>query len=102
MARLEAAGRAVLVTAALLIERRVHGPENEAAADARALELCLAAGYNGSHCIQLFDILESDALDRGDLDGVFGLEDSLDPAVREGHVPCAHIISLGTLRVLAG
>jgi hypothetical protein len=79
------AGRIALVMAALLIERRVHGPENEAAADARALELCVAAGYNGRRCIQLFDILEADALDRGDLDGVFGLEDALDPDAREKH-----------------
>jgi hypothetical protein len=79
------AGRVALVVAALLIERRVHGPENEAAADARALELCIAAGYDGRRCIQLFDILEADALDRGDLDGVFGLEDAIDPAAREGH-----------------
>jgi predicted Zn-dependent protease len=79
------AGRVALMVAALLIERRVHGPENEAAADARALELCIAAGYDGRRCIQLFDVLEADALDRGDLDGVFGLEDAIDPATREGH-----------------
>jgi predicted Zn-dependent protease len=79
------AGRIALVTAALLIERRVHGPENEADADARALELCVAAGYDGSRCIQLLDILEADSLDRGDLDIVYGLEDASDPDVRERH-----------------
>jgi predicted Zn-dependent protease len=72
-------GRAVLIVALSMIERRVHGPEHEAAADARALEMCLAAGYDGSHCLQLFDVMESDALDKGDLDGVFGLEDAIDP-----------------------
>jgi predicted Zn-dependent protease len=79
------AGRVALVVAALLIERRVHGPEKEADADARALEMCIAAGYDGERCIHLFDILEADALDRGDLDGVFGLEDALDPSAREAH-----------------
>jgi hypothetical protein len=44
------------------------------------LEMCVAAGYDGEHCLQLFDVLESDALDKGDLDGVYGLEDALDPA----------------------
>jgi predicted Zn-dependent protease len=73
-------GRAALMTAIFFIERRVHGPEHELAADARALEMCTAAGYNGEHCLQLFDVLESDALDKGDLDGVYGLEDALDPA----------------------
>jgi predicted Zn-dependent protease len=78
-------GRAALVIALSLIERRVHGPEHEAAADARALEMCLAAAYNGDHCLQLFDVLESDAIDRGDLDGVYGLEDAIDPASYAGH-----------------
>jgi predicted Zn-dependent protease len=55
------AGRVALVVAALLIERRVHGPEKEADADARALEMCIAAGYDGERCIHLFDILEADA-----------------------------------------
>jgi predicted Zn-dependent protease len=79
------AGRVALVMTALLIERRVHGPEKEAQADARALEMCVAAGYSGERCIHVFDIFEADALDRGDLDGVFGLEDALDPTVREHH-----------------
>jgi predicted Zn-dependent protease len=77
-------GRALLLVSLSLIERRVHGPEHEAAADARALEMCLAAGYNGDRCLQLFDVMESDALDKGDLDGVFGLEDAIDPA-SHGH-----------------
>jgi predicted Zn-dependent protease len=75
-----ATGRAALLVALALIERHVHGPEHEAAADARGLEMCVAAGYNGHHCLQLLDVLESDALDKGDLDGVFGLEDAIDPA----------------------
>lgn len=78
-------GRAVLIVVLSMIERRVHGPENEAAADALALEMCLTAGYNGDHCLQLFDVMESDALDKGDLDGVFGLEDAIDPTHHEHH-----------------
>jgi predicted Zn-dependent protease len=79
------ASQAALIVVGLFIDRRVHGPENEAAADRRALEMCLASGYDGHHCIQVFDILESVALDRGDLDTVFGLEDALDPEVRDHH-----------------
>jgi predicted Zn-dependent protease len=77
--------RAALIVVGLIIERRVHGPEKEAAADHRALEMCLASGYDGHRCLQVFDILESVALDRGDLDAVFGLEDALDPEAREHH-----------------
>jgi predicted Zn-dependent protease len=73
-------GRLALMAAVVFIERRVHGPEKELAADARALEMCVAAEYNGEHCLQLFDVLESDALDKGDIDAVYGLEDALDPA----------------------
>lgn len=72
------------MVAVMFIERRVHGPEKEMAADARALEMCVAAEYNSEHCLQLFDVLESDALDKGDVDAVYGLEDALDPASHGG------------------
>lgn len=77
-------GRLALTLALLLIERRVHGPEKEADADRFALELCRSAGYDLERCIHAFDILEADALDQGDLDGVFGLEDALDTSVNGG------------------
>jgi len=61
------------------LEHRAYGPEREAEADVYAVELCLDAGYDGGRCLQMFDILESMSLDRGDYDGVFGPESLLDP-----------------------
>jgi hypothetical protein len=52
--------------------KRCYGPEREADADRHALRLCLAAGYDPGACLKLFDVLEADALDHGDADGVFG------------------------------
>ena len=53
-------------------ERLVYSPEQERAADAYALDLCLAAGYAPAPCLELFALLESESLDSGDIDGVFG------------------------------
>ena len=61
------------------LEHRLIGPEREAEADLYAVELCLDAGYNGELCLQVFDVLEHAALDRGALDAVFGPEALLDP-----------------------
>jgi predicted Zn-dependent protease len=73
--RLPAAGNAVLLARAA--ERFLIGPEAEAAADARALDLSLAAGYDGKRCLKVFDILEAYAIDHRDLDIVFGTDHSL-------------------------
>ena len=56
------------------IERAMYGPENESAADHRALDLCLLAGYDGRKCLRVFDILAQHALDLGDREGTFGLD----------------------------
>jgi hypothetical protein len=56
------------------IERAMYGPEHESAADHRALDLCLHAGYDGQKCLALFGILEQRALDLGDIEGTFGLD----------------------------
>ena len=56
------------------IDRALYGPEHESAADHRALDLCLAAGFDGKKCIHAFEILEQHALDLGDTDGTFGLD----------------------------
>jgi len=61
------------------VEHRLFGPEREAEADLYALELCLDAEYNGELCLQLFDVLENAALDRGAIDSVYGPESLLDP-----------------------
>lgn len=49
--------------------KRSYGPEREVAADRCALELCRSAGYDPALCLKLFDVLEADALDHGDVDG---------------------------------
>lgn len=53
------------------IERRLHGPEMETAADQYALALCLNAGFDGRKCLEFFDVAQKYALDMKDLDGVF-------------------------------
>jgi hypothetical protein len=62
------------------IERRLYSQEHEFAADERALELCLRAGYSGPDCLKLFDILKAYALDYGDEEAVYGVDDELDLA----------------------
>lgn len=57
----------------------VYGPTRESQADQYAVELCLDAGYDGARCLHAFDILENESLNRGDVDGVFGPENLLDP-----------------------
>ncbi len=57
---------------------RIHGPEKECEADRFGLELCLAAGYDGWRCLELFDVLEKYALDRRDRAMAYGPDDSDD------------------------
>jgi predicted Zn-dependent protease len=61
------------------LSHRLYGPERESQADQYAIELCLDAGFDGPRCLQAFDILEHEVLNRGDIDGVFGPENLLDP-----------------------
>jgi len=73
-------GPSILVAAAFRIaERRLYGPQRELDADARGLELCLAAGYDGRLGLRLFDILSDDGEDHGDLAGAYGPEEEIDP-----------------------
>jgi Zn-dependent protease with chaperone function len=58
---------------------RLYGPEREADADRYAVALCVDAGYSGERCLQAFQILENEMLDRGGYDAVFGPEALLDP-----------------------
>jgi hypothetical protein len=60
------------------IERRLYGPEKECDADRRALDMCLAAGYDATRCMHLFAILEPHALDVGDTHIAFGLDPESD------------------------
>ena len=54
------------------LQHFTFGIERERAADAYALDLCLAAGYDGNECLLLFDLLERHSLDMRDIDGVYG------------------------------
>ena len=65
------------------IERRLYGPERECDADRYGLNLCLAAGYDGRRCLELFDILEKRALDMGDYDMVYGPDENSDDELDE-------------------
>jgi hypothetical protein len=60
------------------LQHHVYSPDWETAADLRALELCLAAGYNGKKCLGLFDVLETWYLYYRDFDGVYGLDPESD------------------------
>lgn len=60
------------------IERRIYGPETECDADRHGLDLCLAANYDGAKCIEIFDILEQQALDIGDVDMAYGPDEESD------------------------
>jgi predicted Zn-dependent protease len=56
------------------LQHHVYSPEWETAADLKALELCLAAGYDGKKCLRLFDVIEKWFLYHRDFDGVYGLD----------------------------
>jgi Zn-dependent protease with chaperone function len=64
---------------ARLFEHHTYGPERELAADEYAIRLALKAGFDGDLAAQALSILEQLALDHGDIDGVFGPENLLDP-----------------------
>ena len=58
------------------LETVFYGPEKESAADKYAVDLCMEAGYDIEKCLSFFDVLEKFALDIGDLDIVFGPDES--------------------------
>jgi len=64
-------------------ERRLYGPERESDADRLGMDLCLAAGYAGPQCLELFDIPEKRALDMGDYDMVYGPNEHSDDELDE-------------------
>jgi Zn-dependent protease with chaperone function len=65
-------GNLFIISLPRLLELGFRSAEREAAADSYALDLCLAAGYDGHRCLELLDILEAEALNYRDLDSVFG------------------------------
>ena len=62
-----------------LFEHHTYGPDREKAADDYAVDLAIGAGFDGALAAQALAILENLALDRGDITGVFGPENLLDP-----------------------
>jgi len=68
-------GNVLLFTLLRGIERLAFGADQEEAADRYGLDLCLAAGYDGATCLELFDALEMHLLDHRDIEGVFGPEE---------------------------
>jgi hypothetical protein len=69
------------------LQHHVYSPDWETAADLRALELCLAAGYDGRKCLRLFDVLEKWFLYYRDFDGVYGLDRGSDEELSP-EAPC--------------
>ena len=61
-----------------VVETRIHGPELECDADRLAIEMCILAGYDPFECLEIFRKLEKIALDIGDLEAVFGPDESDD------------------------
>jgi len=69
------------------LQKRIYSPENELAADRRAMDLCIAAGYDPGKCLYLFHILELIALDYGDLGAVYGLDTESDQELSSNASP---------------
>jgi len=65
-------GGVTLAVGLRMAQNRAFSAEHEEAADARALAMCLSAGYDGNRCLELFDALEAHFLDYCDIEGVFG------------------------------
>lgn len=63
-----------------MFERRVHSQAHEYAADLHALTLCEKAKFDPKECVQVFDILRMHAIDVGDLDAAYGVDDEVDLA----------------------
>lgn len=59
-------------------QRMLEHPQMERDADARGIELCLAAGYDPHECIKFFEVAREKILNRGGIDSVFGRDDILD------------------------
>ena len=57
-------------TALAVLGRWIHGAARERDADLRAIELCVAAGYDVEACLVALARMEHEALDWGDVDAV--------------------------------
>jgi Zn-dependent protease with chaperone function len=70
---------AYVAALARLFEHKTYGPQRENDADDYAVRLCHRAGYEVTRAVEALQILENLALDRGDISGVYGPENLLDP-----------------------
>lgn len=70
---------AYVAALARVLEHKAYGPRRENDADDFAIRLCHRAGYNAERGAHALEILENLALDRGDVAGVYGPENLLDP-----------------------
>jgi predicted Zn-dependent protease len=76
-----------------LLSRRLYSRDHEFWADAYAIGLCRRAGFDPQQCLQCFDVFTRYALDRHDLDGVYGTDEEieLDPGQATGSVDRAYV-----------
>src|SRR5262249_38314230 len=63
---------AMIVLFFRMLQTHVYSVEWEPDAVLRAIELCVAAGYDGKKCLEVFDVMEKWALYHLDFDGVYG------------------------------
>lgn len=68
--RLASGWRAAPTLALAMLQRLVHTAAHERDADLRAIELCVAAGYDVDACLVTLARMEHEALDWGNVDGV--------------------------------
>lgn len=83
--RLSAGWRAAPGLALAALQRLVHTPGRERDADLRAIELCIAAGYEVEACLVALARMEHEALDWGDVDAV--IDDVASQARVRSHPP---------------
>ncbi|MBK7077522.1 MAG: M48 family metalloprotease [Myxococcales bacterium] len=81
--RLSPGWRAAPKLALAMLQRLVHTPGRERDADLRAIELCIAAGYDVDDCLVALARMEHEALDWGDVDGV--IDDVTSQRTRRSH-----------------
>lgn len=60
------------------LKQFVNGADDECDADLYGLKLCIKAGYDPKKCLELFDVIKKDSLDKGGIESAYGSEASLE------------------------